>query len=187
MHGLSLGNQDSRTSSASLPLPRLPAQHGSTFRSPSASSSRPEPIFESGLLLARNENSFPSPISRSLLPTYFFPIHRTFAESAPSPMFRTAPPAPASLQGFLCPPGSQRSASLAVRKPTCASRPISLRSPWPDSINDDGRGSTFQVRYAPRGSLFSCTSWNRTIMRRISIRVKQILPFSSRFPQVNDL
>jgi len=68
-------------------------------------------------------------------------------------MFQSAPPTSAPLQGFLRPSGSKRSAGTALRKPTFAIRPIPLRSPWPDSINDAGRGSTFRIRYVSRGPL----------------------------------
>jgi hypothetical protein len=156
MHGLSLVNRDSRTTSALLPELSLPAEFRSTLHSPSASSSQPGPIFQSDLSLARNENPLPSPhseVSAPGLPIRYPPdLHRIRF----SPMLWNAPPTSAPLQGFLCPSGSKRSASLAFQRPTFAKSPISLRSPQPDStINDDGHGSTFQVRYVSRGSLFS--------------------------------
>jgi hypothetical protein len=154
MHGLSLVNRDDRTTSASLPASCLPVRYSSMLRSPSASPSRSGPTSRSGLLLARNENSSPSPHSEVVAPGLPLRHPPDCRRIRSSPMIRTALPASAPLQGFLCPSRSVRSADLALRKPTFTSRPISLRSPLPDSINDDGHGSMFQVRYVSRGPLF---------------------------------
>jgi len=99
-------------------------------------------------------------------------------------MLRNAVPASAPLWGFLFPSGSQRSTGSALQKPTFAQRPISLRSPRPDStMHDADRGSTFQVRYVPRGSLFPCTSWNQVHdapdRSRSQTNSQNSLPFSS--------
>jgi hypothetical protein len=134
MHGLSLVNRDSRTTSASLPEPGLPAEFRSTLHSPSASPSRTGPIFQSDLSLARNENSLPSPHSRVSAPGLLVRYPPDLYRMCSSPMLRNAPPASAPLQGLLCPSGSKRSASLAFQKSTFTKHPISLRSPWPDSI-----------------------------------------------------
>jgi hypothetical protein len=161
MHGLSLRNQDSWTSSASLPVFHFPAEPGSNAPQPVCK------LFLTGADIPKRPFTRPQrePASEphcevsvpGLLPSYPPDLHRIRS----SPVFRNAPPASTPLWGFLCPSGSQCSASLAFQKLTSASRPISLRSPWPDSINDDGLGSMFQVRYVPRGSLFPCTSWNQ--------------------------
>jgi hypothetical protein len=134
MHGLSLVNRDSWTPSASLPKPSLPAEFRSMFRSPSARSSRPRLISQSDLSLARNENSLPSPHSEVNAPGLPIRHPPDLYRIRSSPMLRNAPPASAPLQGFLYPSGSKRSASLAYQKSTFAKRPISLRSPQPDSI-----------------------------------------------------
>ena len=134
MHGLSLVNRDSRTTSASLPELGLPAEFRSTLRSPSASSSQPGPIFQSDLSLARNENSFPSPHLEVSAPGLLIRYPPDLYRIRSGPMFWNAPLASAPLQGFLCPSGSKRSASLAFQKSTFTKHPISLRSPRLGSI-----------------------------------------------------
>src|SRR5215831_15083776 len=90
MHGLSLVNRVSRTTSASLPELRLPAEFRSTLHSPSASPSRPGPIFQSDLSLACNENSFPSPHSRVSAPGLLIRYPPDLYRMRSSPMFRNA-------------------------------------------------------------------------------------------------
>jgi len=118
-----------RTLSALLPELSLPAKSRSMLHSPSASFSRPGPIFQSDLSLARNENPFPSPHSRVSAPGLLLRYPPDFYRMRSGPMFWNAPPTSAPLQGFLCPSGSKRSASLASQKPTFANRPITHRSP----------------------------------------------------------
>jgi len=144
-----------RTTSALLPEPSLPVEFRSTLHSPSASSSRPEPIFQSDLSLARNENSLPSPHLEVSAPGLLIRYPPDLYRIRSGPMFWNAPLASAPLQGFLCPSGSKRSASLAFQRSTSANRPISLRSPQPEiHIMKNDHGSTFQVRYVLRGPLF---------------------------------
>jgi hypothetical protein len=89
-----------------------------------------------------------------------------------SPMLQNALPVSAPLLGFLCPSGSKRSTGLALRKPTYASRPISFRSPWPDSIKmmsaadqRSGIATSREVR------CFRKPLGTRTIMRSMQIPV----------------
>src|SRR2546425_851727 len=104
MQSLRLVNRECRTESASLPLPRFPAQHGSSVPRPAASLPRPGPIFLSSLSLALNENPFPSPISRSMFLAYSFRIHRTFTESAPVRRSGMPRQSPLPFGGFYAPP-----------------------------------------------------------------------------------
>ena len=118
-----------RTTSALLPKLGLPAEFRSTRRSPSASSSRPGPTFQSDLSLACNEYSLPSPHSKVSAPGLLIRYPPNLYRMRSGPMLWNAPLTSAPLQGCLCPSGSKRSASLAFQKSTFTNRPISLRSP----------------------------------------------------------
>jgi len=109
MHGLSLVNRDSRTTSVSLPEPGLPAEFRSTLHSPSASSLPDrDRYFKAAFRSPAMTTRFRAPIPRSTFLAYLFDIHRTFTWIRSSPMLWNAPPASTPLQGFLCPSGSKR-------------------------------------------------------------------------------
>jgi hypothetical protein len=131
---------------APQPVPFLPyrdRRSGAAFRSPVT------------------KTRFRAPIPRSALLACPLLIASDLHRIRSGPLPRDASPASTPLWGFLCPAGSRRSA--------CASSPeVHLRR-LPDLpslpmarlhfLNDDGQGSTFQVRCFLRGSLFPCYRW----------------------------
>jgi hypothetical protein len=74
------------------------------------------------------------PTSRSVLLACLFNIVSDLHRIRSSPILQIALPASTPHWGFLYPAGSKRTAGSALWKPTSASRPISFRSPKPDSI-----------------------------------------------------
>jgi hypothetical protein len=105
MHGLSLVNRVSRTSSVSLPVLCLPAKHGLTLHSPSASPSQSGPISPSGLSLARNENPLSElpPRGHGSWPTTSISIGPS-PESVPVRCSRAPRRRPLPFRGFYAPP-----------------------------------------------------------------------------------
>ena len=92
---------------------------------------------------------FQAPISRSLFLAYFFPVRRTFTESAPVRRFRMPHRPPLPFGGFYTPPDlSVQPVQPSESPPAQDARfPFAPRSQTP--YNDDGLGSTFQEVHVP--------------------------------------
>lgn len=73
----------------------------------------------------------------------------------------------APLRGF-CPHRIAASTRSSGRELALAFRPISLRSPPASSFSPSARGSSFQVRYVPPGSLFREPLGTTPIMHRVT-------------------
>ena len=147
MHGLSLVNRDSRTTSALLPEPGLPAEFRSTLHSPSASFLPDrDRYFKATFRSPATRTRFRATITRSMFLAYFFYIHRTFTEFALVRCSGTPRQPPLPSRGFYAlRDQSVRQFSLPevhLRKtPDFLSLPAARLH-----FIDEGHGSMFQVR-----------------------------------------